>query len=108
MIPSAGAPELQEIVRRLVEAYRPDRVYLFGSVARGDADAGSDYDLLLIVPDDAGRERRRNELARQVLRQCHTAADVLIVTRTYFDSRLHRRASFPTTVVNEGKLLYAA
>jgi predicted nucleotidyltransferase len=33
--PSASDPALAEIVRRLVDAYRPERIYLFGSVARG-------------------------------------------------------------------------
>lgn len=28
---------LEEIVRRLVKAYEPERLYLFGSHARGDA-----------------------------------------------------------------------
>ena len=49
-------PTLSEIVRRLVDAYCPERIYLFGSRARGDAGAGSDYDLLLVVPDDAPAE----------------------------------------------------
>ena len=35
--PSIDAPVLAEIVRRLAEAYRPERIYLFGSTARGDA-----------------------------------------------------------------------
>ena len=35
--PNASDPVLGEIVRRLVEAYQPERIYLFGSVARGDA-----------------------------------------------------------------------
>jgi predicted nucleotidyltransferase len=34
---------LQEIVRRLVDLYHPDRIYLFGSSARGDAGPDSDY-----------------------------------------------------------------
>jgi predicted nucleotidyltransferase len=41
------------IVRRLVDAYHPERVYLFGSVARGEAGKNSDYDFMVIVPDDA-------------------------------------------------------
>jgi predicted nucleotidyltransferase len=108
MIPSADDPGLQELVSRLVKAYCPDFVYLLGSVARGDANEDSDYDILLIVPDDAERERWRNELARQALSEVRLAADVLIFTRTYFDSRLHRKASFPSTIVREGKLLYPA
>jgi predicted nucleotidyltransferase len=49
----ARDPTLAEIVRRLVAAYQPERIYLFGSVARGEAGPDSDYDLLVIVPDDA-------------------------------------------------------
>src|ERR1017187_10362282 len=35
--PSPRDPLLGEIVRRLVDVYRPERIYLFGSTARGDA-----------------------------------------------------------------------
>ena len=42
--PSADDPVLPEVVRRLVEAYHPLRIYLFGSAARGDAGPDSDYD----------------------------------------------------------------
>jgi len=41
---------LAEIVRRLVEAYQPAKVYLFGSKARGDAGPDSDYDIMVVVP----------------------------------------------------------
>jgi predicted nucleotidyltransferase len=33
--PSIDAPVLAEIVRHLAEAYRPEKIYLFGSRARG-------------------------------------------------------------------------
>jgi hypothetical protein len=48
---------LDDIVRRLVDAYRPERVYLFGSRARGEGGPESDYDLLVVVDDSAPRER---------------------------------------------------
>ena len=50
--PTASDAALSEVVRRLVEAYRPERIYLFGSVARGDAGPDSDYDIMVVVPDD--------------------------------------------------------
>ena len=99
---------LAEIVRRLVEAYEPERVYLFGSKARGDAGPDSDYDLLLVVPDDAPPERLASRLAYEVLWGTGSAADVLVWPRTRFDSRLHLQASLPATVEREGKLLHAA
>lgn len=98
--------KLAEIVRRLVDAYQPDRVYLFGSHARGDTDEDSDFDLLLVVPDSASAERRRSRLAYEVLWGTGTAADVLVWTRKNFDSRVHLKASLPATVLREGKLLY--
>ena len=101
-------PVLAEIVRRLVAAYRPIRIYLFGSMARAEAGPDSDYDLLLVVPDEATAQRRGSRLAYEALRGTGAAADVLVCTRTYFEERLHLRASLPATVVREGVLLHAA
>jgi predicted nucleotidyltransferase len=61
--PAADDVNLAETVRRLVTAYQPERVYLFGSVARCNADLHRDNDLLVVVPDDARPERRRSRLA---------------------------------------------
>ena len=99
---------LDEIVRRLVDAYQPERIYLFGSKARGDAGPDSDYDLLVIVSDDAPPERQRSRLAYERLWGTGTAADVLVWTKDYFESRLHLKASLSTTIAQEGRILYAA
>ncbi len=71
--PAADDRALAEAVRRLVAAYAPELIWLFGSVARGDAGPVSDYDLLIVVPDDAPPERRRSRLAYEVLRGTGTA-----------------------------------
>jgi predicted nucleotidyltransferase len=42
-------PVLAEIVRRLVDAVQPARIYLFGSRARGVATEDSDYDGFVLV-----------------------------------------------------------
>jgi len=101
-------PRLDEVVRRLVAAFRPERIYLFGSAARGEACSDSDYDLVVIVADDAPPDRRRSRLAYEVLWGLGVAADVLVWTRTAFDSRVHLQASLPATVLREGRLLHAA
>jgi len=41
---------INEAVRRLVQRYRPEKIILFGSRARGTAREHSDYDLLVILP----------------------------------------------------------
>lgn len=101
-------PKLAEAVRRLVAAYQPDRVYLFGSTARGDAGPDSDYDLLLVVPDDAPPERRDSKLAYQVLWGINTSVDAVVCRSSWFHARTHLKASLPGTVLREGLLLHAA
>src|SRR6266516_377193 len=99
-------PTLAELLRRLEAAYEPERVYLFGSRARGEAGPDSDYDLLVVVPDDAPPERKRSRLAYEALRGTGIAADVLVWTRSALDSRLHLAATLPATVVREGRMLH--
>ena len=105
MLPSD--PVLTEIVRRLVEACHPERIYLFGSKARGDTGPDSDYDIMVVVADSDLPGHRRDQLAYRALRGVGTAVDVLVWTREAFDSRLHLKASFPSTIIREGRLIYA-
>jgi len=100
--------KLDEIVERLRQAYAPGRIYLFGSHARGDAGPDSDFDILVVVSDDAPANRRGSRLAYQALRGTGVAVDVLVWTRGYFEGRRHLKASLSATVASEGRLLYAA
>ena len=106
--PSADDPVLLEVVRRLVEAYHPLRIYLFGSAARGDAGPDSDYDIMVVVPDDAPRGQQDCEIGYRALWDLGLAKDILVWTKTEFEKRLHLRASLPSTIGQGGKLLYAA
>lgn len=105
---SSDDPVLREIVRRLVGAYNPERIYLFGSTARGDAGPDSDYDLMVVLPDEAPQRLRRGNPGYRALRGTGVAADVQVWPRGDFDRQLHLKASFPSTIVREGKLLYGA
>jgi predicted nucleotidyltransferase len=99
-------PILAEIVRRLVAAYQPERVYLFGSHARGEAGPDSDYDLMLVVPDSVPPSLARSRRTHEALRGLGTAADVLVWGRNEFERRLHLKASLPSTILREGRLLH--
>lgn len=99
---------LAEVVRRLVATFEPERIYLLGSRGRGEQAADSDYDLLVVVPDNVPKDRRRSGRAYEALWGLAVAADVLVWTRSAFDSRLHLKASLPSTVLREGRLIHAA
>jgi hypothetical protein len=105
---SSDDPMLREVVRRLVGVYHPERIYLFGSTARGDAGPDSDYDLMVILPDEAPPHLRRGTPGYRALRGTGAAADVQVWPHGDFNKQLHLVASFPSTIVREGKLLYGA
>lgn len=102
-------PSLPEpLLRRIVEALAPVEVWLFGSRARGDAEAQSDWDVLVIVPDDAPVEQvDAGSVWELCLRGLPIAADVVAVRRKEFDEFKHHAGSLCRTVLLEGKQVYA-
>jgi predicted nucleotidyltransferase len=98
----------QELIDRLVEAYQPERIYLFGSHARGDAGADSDIDLMIVVPDDAERERRNGGMGYQIQFDLRLPLELEfhVRRRFRFDGQAQDLASFPGTIVQEGKILF--
>jgi len=101
-------PVLAEIVRRVAGDLSPDQIYLFGSKARGESGADSDYDLLIVVPRATTPAYRLAQRAHSLLWGLRTATDVFVCFRDDFAARQVVAASLPATVAREGRLLYAA
>jgi predicted nucleotidyltransferase len=98
---------IAEITRGLVEYYHPERIYLFGSAARGEAGPDSDLDFCVVLPDDAPGDLLRDGGIYSLLRGMGYPKDVVPWRRSDFEARAaHVRASLPATVVREGRLLY--
>ncbi|MFQ6098815.1 MAG: nucleotidyltransferase domain-containing protein, partial [Armatimonadota bacterium] len=60
---------LKEIVRRIVQAYDPDKVILFGSFARGTAARHSDVDLAVIKETDVEPLQRTRAIRWAAIRR---------------------------------------
>jgi predicted nucleotidyltransferase len=99
---------LEQIVQRLVPAFHPRRIYLFGSQARGDAGPDSDFDVLLVLDEVKGQRWKVSQEAYLALRGVPAAVDVVVWPTAEFERRLAAAASLPATVAREGRLLYAA
>ncbi len=102
-----GEPLLAEVVGRLAEAYTPERIYLFGSKARGEGGPDSDYDLLVVVGTSGEPPYRRAQRAQEILWGIWAAADVLVLTREEFEAGRSVPTSLAATVLAEGRCLYA-
>lgn len=65
------------LLDRIIGEFRPYEIRLFGSRARGDGDASSDWDLFVVVPDDL--EAADDVFAGYRLRrETRTLADVIL------------------------------
>ena len=99
---------LPEIVRRLCAALQPERIYLFGSCAYGTPGRDSDVDLLVVVPESPLDFYERTTLAYRALDRIGVPVDVMVYTRSEFDSRAALPVSLERTVRTKGRVLHAA
>ena len=97
---------LQEIVRRIVQAARPERIILFGSAARGEGGPDSDIDLL-IVKSNVHRRRLAMDLY-EALADIDQAVDLIVATPEDIEKYGQSPALVLEPALREGKLLYAA
>lgn len=95
-------PYLDEIVA-VLKAYDPERIILFGSRARGEADEYSDYDLVVIKRTDRPFLDRLRDMV-PYLTQLMRPADILVYTPEEFE-RI-RDTGLGWIVRHEGVTLY--
>jgi predicted nucleotidyltransferase len=100
---------IDEIVRRLIAYYQPERIYLFGSAARDEFGPDSDLDFCVVLPDDVPEQLLRSGAIYGKLRDIGYPKDVVPWRRSDFDGRAeYVVSSLPATIVREGRLLYDA
>ena len=96
-------------IRRLLDAlrrYRPERVYLFGSWARGEEDDLSDLDVVVIKRTSSPFFDRLREVL-ELLPPGTGGIDVLVYTPEEFEAMQREGNAFAEMIVEEGKLIYA-
>lgn len=98
---------LAEIVRRIVRVAAPQRIVLFGSAARGTAEPGSDFDLLVIKPGRYHRGRLTEEIYLSLI-GVGRAVDVVVVTPEDVDRYRDTPALVIAPALREGRVIYAA
>lgn len=99
--------QLDELVRRIVEAVHPLRIILFGSAARGEMGPDSDVDVLVVMPEGTPQRPTGMRLHRE-FHGLPLAVEVLVTTPSRLERHRDNLGLIYRTVLREGREIYAA
>lgn len=97
-------PNLPIEIQQLIINYKPEKVILFGSHAKGTAHEDSDYDFLIIKETATRRLWRRGDALRGTRRT--VPLDLLILTPSEFQILQEAKAWLVGEILSTGKLVY--
>ena len=103
---SIDDPALDRLLRHVIEVMDPLEVWLFGSRAEGRARPDSDYDLLVILPDDAPHSAFDLVRAWRVGHEVRVRADIIPCARADFDEEQHEIDTLARAAVLRGRKLF--
>jgi len=98
---------LKELIRRIVEVSRPEKIILFGSAAKGRMGPNSDVDLLVVKRGRFNRGRV-TEAIYMNMHGVGAAVDVIVVKPEELERYRHTRCLVIAPALTEGKVVYAA
>jgi predicted nucleotidyltransferase len=99
------ATVVDEVIRRIVATVQPQRILLFGSAARGQANEDSDLDFLVIMRGPV----HRRALAQEIYRNLHgilTPVDVVVATEQDVQEHGQAIGSILRPALREGQVIY--
>jgi len=96
--------EINDKVRTIVNKFRPDKIMLFGSYAKGDPSFESDIDLLVIVDTNQSTWDLAVEISLAVKHSF--PMDIIVRTPQEIDRRLQYGDVFIKNIMETGKILY--
>jgi uncharacterized protein len=106
--PAAEERALRVLLDRIVPAFLPQAVYLFGSRAEGQARGDSDWDLLVVVSDDTPTERLTVVAGYEAILGSGVAADVIPTRRSRFEALKDQVGSLSYVASHRRRLVYAS
>ena len=104
-----GQPDpiiLADVIKRIVEAAKPEKIVLFGSAARGEMGPDSDYDLLVIKGGKFNRHRVTTAIYRHL--DGKIGVDAVVVTPEEVERYRDTHCLVICPAMREGKVVYEA
>ncbi|MFA6472587.1 MAG: nucleotidyltransferase domain-containing protein [Candidatus Latescibacterota bacterium] len=96
---------LNEMVRKIVERFQPEKIILFGSYARGEFTEDSDFDFLIVMPVENSQRQKANEIDL-ALADRTIPIDIIVVTPEQYESRKNLIGTIIHVAAHEGRIVY--
>ena len=96
---------LDEMTRRIVKRFHPDKIILFGSYVAGTPTADSDLDILIVMPVEGSRRRKANEIDLTLADRV-VPMDLIVVTPEQYDRQKDMIGTIVREAVRDGKVIY--
>lgn len=99
--------QIERVVKAIADEYKPEKIILFGSAARGQTGSDSDVDLFIVKPHNQPRPWRGAEVY-EILRKLSNRppVDVVVYTPEEVRHRLELGDWFVKEVFEEGRVMY--
>ena len=97
---------IEEMVRRIVARFSPDKIILFGSHARGEEGPDSDVDLLVLFSEVESPRERAAELYAALAGCSAAPKDIIVSTTARFERYRHVANTVYWPASREGRVLY--
>ena len=96
---------VEETIDLIVSEFHPERIIIFGSVARGSATDTSDLDILVVMDSDLKPTRRAREIYTATS-DIDLAMDIIVLTPEEFEENRDDPYSFTSEIVRTGVVAY--
>lgn len=103
----ASQNDIQQFASEIARRFQPHRVILFGSHAYGEPDAGSDVDILVVMPHE-GNPIDQASAIRRALDFPGFAFDLIVRDPETLRWRLDNQDWFLREIMTKGVVLYDA
>jgi predicted nucleotidyltransferase len=97
--------DLDWLVGRIRDGYEPEKIILFGSLARGDTHEWSDIDLIVVKDTDARYGERVKSLTAMIQDRL-VGADILIYSLEEYERARDKNSAFLRETERDGVVLY--
>jgi len=98
--------KIRTMASRIAEIFKPERIVLFGSHARGEAGPDSDVDLLVVMPV-LGSKREKGVEIGAALHDIRIPKDIVVVTPDEVERKKDVIGTIIRPALREGRVLYS-